>query len=318
MESRRPDLGTVPLAFASLELQELGQADQTKLTAAQIRAKEENVIRYYRRAIDLGSRNSEIVRETVRLLFRHKRGNEAMDLVKSIPVESRVATDLERQALAFALDSRDFEHAEGLARKAVAAKPADLSERIWLVRILLAQGRRAEAEAVIREAVALAKNDPDRHIVLVEFLLETGQPAQAVKVINDAEASLPPLKATVPLGHCYALLGRFYEGKDEGEKKKWYARANEMYAKAQADRPDDLALAKGAAEFFIKTSQPAELEAQLEAAVRRGSKETSPWARRTLAVLLASSRDVQRSCAAHRRSSSRPVRPPRAPRARAR
>ena len=79
------------------------------------------------------------MRETVRLLFKHKRGSEALDLVNSIPVESQLASDLGRQAISFAVENRDFEHAEEIARKAVAAKPADFQERIWLVQILLDQ-----------------------------------------------------------------------------------------------------------------------------------------------------------------------------------
>ena len=79
------------------------------------------------------------MRETVRLLFKHKRGSEALELVNSIPVDSQFAGDLGRQAISYAVGNRDLEHAEELARKAVAARPADFQERIWLVQILLNQ-----------------------------------------------------------------------------------------------------------------------------------------------------------------------------------
>ncbi len=291
LEPRRPDLSVIPLAFANLEQQELRQPG---LPAAEIKAKEQTILDFYLRAIDLGQRGSPLVRDTVRLLCKHQRVNEVLDLIKRIPIESRLASDLERLAIDFAFDNRDFERAESLARKAVAAKPADLPERILLVRILLYQGRETEAEAEIREAVALSKSDPDRWTTLVEFLIQINQPKAAVQAIKEAEAALPPLDAPLALAHCYALLGRFYQGKDDGEKNKWNAQATGWYAKAHADRPDDLAVARAAAGFFIKTGQTAELEAQMEAILKRGSKTTSAWARRTLALLLASSKDVDR------------------------
>ena len=156
-----------------------------------MQAKEESIIRYYRRAIDLGQRSSAVVRRTVKLLFKNKRGSEALDLLNAIPVESQLAGDLGRQASTFAVESRDFRRAEEIARKMVDANPGDFQERLWLVHILLTSGRRADAETEIRQAVELSKSDPDRWIALVKFLVLTKQPAKAVKAIKDAEAVLP-------------------------------------------------------------------------------------------------------------------------------
>ena len=114
LASRRADLPAIPVALARLEQQELRQEG---LTAAEIDDKEESIIRSYRRAIDLGQRNSAIVRETVRLLFKHKRGSEALELVNSIPVDSQLTGDLGRQAMSYALGNRDFEHAEKLVAR---------------------------------------------------------------------------------------------------------------------------------------------------------------------------------------------------------
>ena len=61
------------MALAELELQELRHGG---LTEGEIDAKEESIIRSFRRAIDLGQRSPLIVRETVRLLFKQKRGSE--------------------------------------------------------------------------------------------------------------------------------------------------------------------------------------------------------------------------------------------------
>ena len=205
-----------------------------------------------------------------------------------------LAGDLEQTAFSSVLDKRELERAELVARKTLAAKPANLPERMWLVRILMAQGRTAMAEAVIREAVSLVRDDPDGWILLVGFLTQTKQPAEAFKAIKEAESALRSSAAPLALANCYSLLGGATKGPTSLEKQKAYALARIWYTKALADQPDDLAAAHSAADFFSKTNQPAELEAQLGAILKRGSKTTSPWARRKLALLLASSADLDR------------------------
>ena len=212
LASRRRDWSVIPLAMAQLEQQELYQGN---LSDSEMQEKEERVIDFYRRAIDLGERSSAIVRETVKLLFKNKRGSEALDLLNSIPLESQLAGDLGRQASRFAVDSRDFQRAEEIARKMVAANSGDFQERIWLVQILLSSGRQAEAETEIRQAVELSKTDPDRWITLVRFMVITKQLAKAQKAIKDAEAFLPPDQVPLALAQCCEMMGRAYEQSDD-------------------------------------------------------------------------------------------------------
>ena len=147
---------------------------------------------------------------------------------------------------------------------------------------------------MIHGAVSLAKTDPDRWTLLVVFLIQTKQPAEALKATKAAESALPPSVAPLALANCYSLVGGAYKQAEEVEKQTAYAQAKEWYRKALADHPDDLAAARAAADFFGKTKQTVELEAQLEAILKRGSKSTAPWARRRLALLLASSTKVDR------------------------
>jgi cellulose synthase operon protein C len=293
--SLRPDSSFIPMALAQLEQQELRQGS---LPDHENQAKEENIIGLYRRAIDLGERRPAIMRETVKLLFKNKRGSEAIDLLHSIPEESQLAGDLERQAVALAVESKDFQRAEEIARKAVAAKPADFQERLLLVNILLAGEHRSEAETVMREAIALSKNDPDRWITLVKVLVLNKHFVEAAKAIKDAEANLPPPQAPLALAQCCELVGKAAEGVDEDQKKQWYAQAKGWYEKAQAAHPDDLSIARRLANFFLQTRQIAEVEAQLDAILKPGAKpqsaETVAWARRSLALTYARSADVQK------------------------
>ena len=182
LASRRPDWSVIPLALAQLEQQELSY--QGKLSDDEIQAKEESIIHSYRRAIELGERSSAIIREAVKLLFKNKRGSEALDLLNSVPLESQLTGDLGRQVSRFAVDSRDFLRAEEIARKMVAMNSGDFQERIWLVQILLSSGRQAEAETEILQAVELSKTDPDRWITLVQFMVITKQLEKAEKAVR--------------------------------------------------------------------------------------------------------------------------------------
>ena len=114
LDARRPDWSHVPLTMAKIEQQELLQPG---LKEDEIRAKEENIIRSYLKAIDLGEHSSAVLRSTVQLLFKNKRGIEAIDLINKIPLESQLAADLTRLANQFALENRDFKGAEDIARR---------------------------------------------------------------------------------------------------------------------------------------------------------------------------------------------------------
>ena len=197
------------MASAELAEQELDQGD---LKGDELRAKEESIIGFYLQAIKLGQRRAAVVRRTVQLLFKNGRGNNALELLSNIPVESQLAGDVGRQAARFAVENRDFQHAEQIARKAVQAKPDDFQERIWLVQVLLASDRQAEAAKELRDAVALSPSDPDRWDALVTFMIFIAkQPAEAEKVIQEAEAKLPPSKAPMALALCCEKMGRAYD-----------------------------------------------------------------------------------------------------------
>ncbi len=296
LASRRRGWSVVPLALAQLEQQEVDQA-QDHQTEAEIRAREEKIIRFYRRAIELGERGSAIVRETVRLMFKNKRSGEAIELLNSIPMDPQLAGDLQRQASEFAVENRDFERAKQVARKLVAANPGDLQERIWLVRVLLSNGRQDEAETEMRQAVAFAKSDPDRWIALVQFLLLTKQAKKAEAAIKDAEATLPAAQAPLALAKCCEMMGRAYENSDEGAAKLWYAKAAEWYKNAKDVHPDDFSIVRRLTEFYRRTKQTAAAEAQLNAILKQDvhsqSADNVAWARRTLALTLAASTDAR-------------------------
>jgi tetratricopeptide (TPR) repeat protein len=293
--SRRPNWSVIPLALADLEEQELAQGG---LKDDEIRAKEESIIRSYRRAIDLGQRGSAVVRRTMQLLLEHKRGGEALELLNNIPVESQLAGGLGRQVEQLAIENQDFRLAEEHARKAVDADPANFQARIWLAQVLINTKNQPAAEEELRKALDLSKSDPDRWITLIEFMVKTGQPDKAAQAIKEAETNLPPAKAPLTLGQCCDMVGRAYAGNDAAKEKAWYTDARKWYEKALADQPDDLTIARHLIDFFIRTKQITEADAHLDAILKRGTgsknAETVAWARRTLALVRASSTDPKK------------------------
>ena len=285
LKARRGDWSVIPLASAELAEQELAQSD---LTEDQIRAIEERIIGFLLQAINLGQRQPAVVRLAVQLLFKHGRANNALELLSSIPLEPQLG----RQAARFAVENRDFQHAEQIARTAVAAKPDDFQERLWLAQILLAGERPAEAAKELREAVDLSPNDPDRWITLVIFMVFTKQLGEAERIIHEAETKIPPAKAPLALGACCEKMGEVYGNNgNSSEMKKWNDAATNWYRKAEAAQPEDFSIKRRLTEFFVRTKQINEAHNYLEAMRKQNGGAKSTWANRTLALVLASGTD---------------------------
>ena len=196
----------------------------------------------------------------------------------------------------YAVDNRDFQHAEQLARTAIAANPGDFQERLLLVQILLASEHQADAEKELREAIVLSPSDSNRWITLVNFLIFTKQPKQAEKVIQEAETKLAPLQAPLALAICCEKLGLFYDSSgDAAEMNNWNDAAIKWYRKAESAQPDDLLIKRSLMELFLRTRQIDVARTHLEAIKKQegGAKnpETAAWANRALALILASGPD---------------------------
>lgn len=292
LQARRQDWSVIPLALAELAEQELAQ---DKPTGAEKQRIQETIVDHYLRAIDLGQRRSAVVRRAVELLFALGRGNDALMLFNRIPVESQLAGDLGRTATRIALENRDYQRAEEIARRSVAANPSNFQERIWLAQVLLASGRQPDAEAELRQAVDLGKTDPDRWLTLVQYLISTKQLDKAEKTVREAEAALTGARAPIALAQCDELMGRGYDGASDDKVKAWYAEARAWYDKARAAAPDDFMLLRRLTEFLLRTRQTALAEAQLTDVLKSSkSPDALAWARRTLALNWASSGDFKK------------------------
>ncbi len=292
LKSRRQDWSFIPLAIAEIDEQTLAQGDIDGATKQRL---QEEIVENYLRAIELGQRRSDIVRRAVDLLFALNRGNEALSLFSRIPVGSQIASDLGGTATRIALENRDFQRAEEIARMAVNSNPNSFRERLWLVEVLYASGQQAKAETELRQAVNLSKGDPDRWISLVNFLVATRQLAAAETAAKEARSALSGPRAGIAIAICDELIAmRGYVG-DKTKAAPWLDDAKTRLIKARDQAPEDGSLAKRYVEFLLRTGQNTDAETELAALMSRpNAPEISKWARRALALTQASSGDYRK------------------------
>ncbi len=293
LKARRDEWEMIPTAEAALQEQELAETGSDE---ALKREKREALIATYRGAIELGSRNPDLVRRTVALLLASGRSLEAVQLMGQVPVAPQLGNDLMRLA-ASAAGSQDDQQAaqvarkaEEIARQAIAANPDGLQERLWLVNIL-ANGRRVEeAEAELRQAVARADGDPVRWLTLVNFLIQNKQLPKAEQAIRDAEKKLP--QAPQALAECCELMWRAMAGPNGGlPAKRWHDESRRWFEKALAARkdPKDLTVTRQFVRFLLDAKHAIDAEDLLKATLDQGTiaKDATgvAWARRTLALV---------------------------------
>jgi tetratricopeptide (TPR) repeat protein len=263
--SRRPSWPLVPLAEAQID---------------ELSGNPDGAIKSYLQAIELGLLAPDVIRRTVQLLYDRRRYAQAGELMRRLQEKGLPAGDrqLERLAAEVSLQENDRASALAQAKKAIPADSRDYRDRLWLGQILWAGGEPAQAESELRKAVELGGAAPDAWIALVQYLARTGKKEQARAAIEQARQRLAPESAPLVLAHCYEEVG-------DVER----ARAN--LKAALVAHPGDLAILRAAASFAMATGATTDAEADLRTIIGLKSKapDDADWARRLLAVLLASS-----------------------------
>jgi tetratricopeptide (TPR) repeat protein len=262
--TRKPGWTLVLLAKARLE---------------ELRGNAEQAIANYRRAIDLGERNPRTVRQLVQLLYKRQRYEEADQEIRKLQKQTQIDADLQRLAADVSLRKQDPIRAVEMALQAVATDSSDYRDHLWLGQVMAASGeaRFKEAEEHLRRAVELNGQAPECWIALVRFLAGREQTAAAEAVVAQAQAKLPADKAALTLAQCYEAVGKAEP-------------AREHYKKALAEQPEDLAVLRGVASFYVRTGQAADAERCLRQVLEykvRSTESDLAWARRLLALLLA-------------------------------
>jgi len=269
--SQRPSWPLVPLAEAEID---------------DLVGNQDGAIKGYLRSIELGMHGLQVIRRAVQLLFERRRYDQADELIRKLQDQGLPSGDprLQRLAAEVSLQANDLARALDLARKAIPANSKDYRDRLWLGQILWAAGEPAKAEPQLRRAVELAGNAPDAWITLVQYLARTGQKEQARAAIEQARVRLPGDRAPLALARCFAEVGDVEQ-------------ARAQLQAALAARPDDLAALRAAASFALATGAVRDAEANLRKIIDFKSKapDDADWARRLLAIVLASSGNYRQS-----------------------
>src|SRR5262249_27938293 len=174
--------------------------------------------------------------------------------------------------------------------KALAAVRDDSREyrdHLWLGGLLAGAGvsYEAQAEDHLRRAVQLAPAEPDPYVALVSFLAEKKtRAADAEKVLAEVRAKVSSGQRALTLARCFSQL-----------RKEDDARKN--YEAALQANPDDPAVLKDFASYYLQREQFKEAEPLLRRLVDgklKLSEEDAQWGHSRLALLLATGNDLAR------------------------
>ena len=242
----------------------------------------DNAIEKYRSAIRAGERSTEVVRRAASLLIARRRFDDARDLLAeasanngNTPELARIRTELS------VLGERPFEESLASATSAVSADSKDPQDRVWLGTIFAHYGKNAEAEAAFRMAVELGPKDPVCWTALIEFLVRNNKKNEAVTLIEKVKTTVPAEQLSICLARCYAAVGD-------------RVNAAQQYDVAYRRSPNDPTLVRELAEYQLSVGETEKAERLLrQLSDRTANTPTAIWARRSLALTLASKGDYR-------------------------
>ena len=260
----RPSWSRVPLALAEVDLVE-GNPDAA-------------IGDYLHAIVDLGDRTPGAISRLAQLLGQRQRYSEAELLLSKLRGDAREAQIkpagvLDLLASQVAFRNQDYEGALKQAGRAISEDSNDARDLLWLGRLREAAGK--PAEPVLRRAVTVARDLPDARVALIESLTRAGRKADAEAALAQAEAELPRDAAALALARANEVVGR-------------PDRAAEYYRDALTVHPDDPRALRAVAVSHLRNGRVADAEALLRRIIERGAAaDEVPWARRTLATVVA-------------------------------
>jgi tetratricopeptide (TPR) repeat protein len=246
----------------------------------------EAAIEKYQQAIDLGDRRTETVRQAVQLLASRRLFPEAQQVLQKLGDGDATAGDLGRLAAELSLLSGgDKQRALDQAITATPKDSKDYRNYLWLGQVYRTAGEPAKAEDAFRRALALDGAAPETWTALVLLLADAGEKDKAKAELEKARAALAADQEAAVLAPGLEALGE-------------YGQAEEQYLRIRKERPDDAGAARAVAAFYIRRGdlkQAEPLLRRLADSPPRGGEWVSPWARRSLALVLAAGGDYRQS-----------------------
>lgn len=243
-----------------------------------------------RKAIAFGETSPAVIRDYVELLLRvspddEATGREVERLLKKVSEPMLVHSDLGRLAATWAAHHKDVRRAQELLAKNRPAQSAEDFRALMWEGLLLAETNNPRAEEKLRAALKAAKNEPEPYVYLVQYLTRRKREQDAEEVLEQARRQLPADRLELTLGRCYEVLGR---------KQSAQAR----YEEALNGHRRDAAVVRRVAGFYWNAGKYEQAEPLLrdlvDKRINNPSAEDVNWARRHLALVLASGSDYGR------------------------
>ena len=118
----------------------------------EVQSKTDSANGNYMDAVELGERDPQIIRQTLRLLFNKQRYYDADRLLRELQRQQLpLSPDMTRVSAELAIHQGDFQRALAIARKA-AAGTKDYQDDLWLGQILSVIGRQAKTAGQAKSA----------------------------------------------------------------------------------------------------------------------------------------------------------------------
>lgn len=243
---------------------------------------------YFRLAIELGNRNTNVAYHVVQTLAQEASRGGANSQGKWLRADaiirklqdrqSRLPVDLERLASEINYRRQDYERAFDLARPL--AQTGEARHQRWAGQVAMAMQRYDEAQQYLESAANNSPQDPVAWTTLVRCLLLSDQPEQAEATMNEALEKVEPASRLAVHAECLQMM-------DKRDKAVTLVRESVNSPDAS---PTEL---RTAARFFANSPDTHDDAAPLlerfaggELKALTNPAETRRWARRTLARIL--------------------------------
>jgi Tfp pilus assembly protein PilF len=230
-----------------------------------------------------GDNSPALIRRLITLLLKKGDNKKASDYLARLP-KAAIQAGLRNEAVAVYIRRGEMIKALNTTLDSIKENTQAPDELVFLARVLSANGKHEEAEQKINEAIRFGAGAAGPWIARVEFLVERKRKADALAAIAKAEKEIEPKQRPLALARCYELVNR-------------PDKARACYEDALKVGKDDPAVVRTVASAHLANRRHALAEPLLRRLADGSLKATQAdrdWARRGLAVVLASSTDYKR------------------------
>lgn len=281
------------LAEASQHLVEAGRlrpgwtaVSLAQAQVAELQGNPELAINNLWQAVHNGETSPLVIQRLVALLDAQKgRGADVARALGYLPKSMVVESELATVAATVALRRNDRAEALRLAEEALKNRKGDYRMLVWQGRFLATLGETDQARKMLAQATQQAPKESLPWVARVQVLARAGdaERKEAEGLLDEVAQNVKKEERSLALAQCYEALGK--------EKE-----AQENYRQAAGANSQDPAIWRSVAQAHLRAGRLSEAEPLLRRLLEaRGARpEDRSWARKSLALVLATGTDYQR------------------------